>query len=55
MAIKHFPYVPASDLVRVTINGQPVSVHKNWYTNYPWRVYDGGGSRPRAAIERSGK
>jgi hypothetical protein len=52
---QQFPFVPASDLVRMRGYGGTVwYVHKNWLTNYPWRVYDGGG-RPRAAIEGSGK
>jgi len=54
--MKHqFPYVPASDLVTVRTRTGLWLVHKNWITNYPWRVYDGGGSKPRAAIEGSGK
>lgn len=50
-----FPSVRTADLVRVQINGRWVSIHRHWDTNYPWRVYDGGGGRPRAAIEGSGK
>jgi len=38
--MKQFTYVPMKDLVRVLINGKWVSVHRNWYTNYPWKVQE---------------